>query len=197
MDKTLIEKLKKGDEKAFKSIYEQHYVFLCRFATQLLNDDSLAEEVVDDVIFYLWEHRAELEITISIRAYLIRSVRNRCLNEINSLRNRTFTSFSSITSEDNLAFWDTLLVDELHPLGRLIKQEMQDELDRCISELPNECRIVFMKSRFDGKKYAEISEELGISVNTVKYHITRALSLLQSRLGSYLKLIILYFFIEK
>ena len=197
MDKDLIEQLKKSDETAFKSIYEEHYVFLCRLATQLLNDISLAEEIVDDVIFYLWEHRTDLENIISLRAYLIRSVRNRCLNELNTLRNRTFSSFSSITPEENLDFLDTVLIDEIHPLGSLIHQEMQDELNRSIHNLPKECRNVFIKSRFEGKKYTEISEELGISVNTVKYHITKALTLLQSRLGDYLKLLILYFFLEK
>lgn len=85
MEKHIIERLKLGDEKAFKYIYDCHYVLLCRFAYQLLDDSSLSEEVVDDAIFYLWEHRADIEITYSIRAYLMRAVRNRCLNELNSL----------------------------------------------------------------------------------------------------------------
>lgn len=196
MDKNIIEQLKNGDEKTFKYIYEKHYVYLCRLAAQLLNDNSLAEEIVDDVIFYLWEHRTELEISVSLRAYLIRSVRNRCLNEINSLRNRTVSSFSSVTPEENLNFLETMLVDELHPLGNLIQQEMQIELKRCIHNLPNECRTVFLKSRFEGKKYVEISDELGISINTVKYHITKALTSIQAQLGNYLKLLISYFLLE-
>lgn len=54
MEETLIKRqLKQGDEKAFRYLYEQHYALLCRFATQLTNDASLAEEMVDDVIFYL------------------------------------------------------------------------------------------------------------------------------------------------
>lgn len=53
----------------------------------------------------------------------------------------------------------------------LLEQELEDELKRSIDELPLECRRVFYKSRFEQKKYEEIAEELGISVNTVKYHI--------------------------
>ena len=76
-EELLIEKLRKGDEKAFRLLYDRHYVLLCRFANQILNNAALAEEVVDDVIFYLWEHRQEVEIHYSIRAYLMRALRNR------------------------------------------------------------------------------------------------------------------------
>ena len=52
-DTLIIEHLRRGDEEAFKYIYERHYVLLCRFANQILNDAALSEEVVDDAIFYL------------------------------------------------------------------------------------------------------------------------------------------------
>lgn len=94
-DILIIEHLRRGDEEAFKYIYERHYVLLCRFANQILNDAALSEEVVDDAIFYLWEHRREIEITYSVRAYLMRAVRNRCLNELQSLRHRKELHFSS------------------------------------------------------------------------------------------------------
>ena len=62
MEKLIIEQLKQGNEDAFKYIYKQHYVLLCRFANQMLADAALAEEIVDDVIFYLWEHWDDIEI---------------------------------------------------------------------------------------------------------------------------------------
>ena len=196
MEELIIEKLKQGDQKAFKHIFDRHYVLLCRFANQILNDASLAEEIVDDAIFYLWEHREEIEITHSIRAYLIRAVRNRCINEINSLSHRTELNFSTYISSENIEFLDTIFMDEDHPLGALIEHELEDELIRCIESLPEECRRVFKKSRFEQKKYEEIAEELNISVNTVKYHIKNALSYLNSHLSDYLKIIIAYIFME-
>ena len=95
-DTLIIEHLRRGDEEAFKYIYERHYVLLCRFANQILNDAALSEEVVDDAIFYLWEHRREIEITYSVCAYLMRAVRNRCLNELQSLRHREELHFLSL-----------------------------------------------------------------------------------------------------
>ena len=195
IEKQIIERLKRGDERAFRYIYDHHYVLLCRFAEQLLNDLPLAEEVVDDVIFYLWEHRTEVEITYSLRAYLIRAVRNRCLNELNSLGNRIESRVSSLSVAENLEFLDAIFVEERTPLGHLLEQELEDELLRRIDELPSECKAVFKKSRFEGKKYEEIAEELHISVNTVKYHIKNALAYLQEKMGAYLKLLIIYIFI--
>ena len=195
IEKQIIERLKRGDERAFRYIYDRHYVLLCRFAEQLLNDLPLAEEVVDDVIFYLWEHRTEVEITYSLRAYLIRAVRNRCLNELNSLGNRIESRVSSLSVAENLEFLDAIFVEERTPLGHLLEQELEDELLRRIDELPSECKAVFKKSRFEGKKYEEIAEELHISVNTVRYHIKNALAYLQEKMGTYLKLLIIYIFI--
>lgn len=86
MEEALIKKhLKQGDERAFKYLYEQHYALLCRFAAQLTNDISLAEEMVDDVIFYLWEHHWYWEITnappakaVHVAASICPDIRNSC-----------------------------------------------------------------------------------------------------------------------
>lgn len=194
MEKQLIENLRRGDESAFRCIYDRYYESLCRFADLFLHDAALAEEIVDDVIFYLWEHRKEVEIAYSLRAYLMRSVRNRCLNELNSLSRREELRFSSFSLPENTEFLDSLFIEKGHPLGYLLEQELEDELSRGIEALPEECRTVFKKSRFEQKKYEEIAQELNISVNTVKYHIKNALAFLQKHVSSYLKLLLCYIF---
>ena len=75
--KLIVEQLKNGNEDAYKYIYDYHYVLLCHVANQYLNDNFLSETIVGDVIFHLWEIRETLNITISIRSYLIKAVRNR------------------------------------------------------------------------------------------------------------------------
>ena len=197
MEEQILEQLRRGDERAIKYIFDKYYLLLCRFANQILNDMPLSEEIVDDVIFYLWEHRTDIAITHTVRAYLLRSVRNRCLNEINSLAHRTERSLSTCLSDDNIEFLDTLFADTNHPLGMLIEHELEGEIMRTIASMPKECREVFKKSRFEQKKYEEIAEELGISVNTVKYHIKNALSYLNTHLSEYLKILILYILMEK
>lgn len=187
----IIGQLKKGDENAFRHIYERHYVLLCRYACQVLGDASLAEEVVDDAIFYLWEHRTDIEIESSVRAYLMRAVRNHCLNELNSRKRQNKLPLSAYLSEKNLEFLESVFVEDKHPLGHLLERELEDELLKNIEALPPECRTVFKKNRFEQKRYEEIASELHISVNTVKYHMKNALCLLRKAMEPYLKLLLI------
>lgn len=190
----IIAQLKEGDERAFRHIYDKHYALLYRYACQLLEDASLAEEVVDDTIFYLWEHRADIEIESSVRGYLMRAVRNHCLNELNSLKRQNELPLSSYLSEKNLEFLESVFVEDKHPLGYLLEQELENELLRNIEALPPECRAVFKKNRFEQKKYEDIASELHISVNTVKYHMKNALALLRKALQPYLEMLLIAFF---
>ena len=89
---------------------------------------------------------------------------------------------------------DKMMISDSHPLGTLLERELEEEIYKAIDKLPDECRRVFDKSRFEGKSYEEISQELGISVNTVKYHIKNALASLQTNLSKYLITLLLFFF---
>lgn len=66
-----------GEIAAFRELFDRYYAPLCRFAEFWLRDRASAEEVVLDVYTHVWQHAAELRITVSVRAYLFRAVRNR------------------------------------------------------------------------------------------------------------------------
>ena len=80
----IVEQLKIGNEDAYQYIYDRHYALLCHVASGYVKDQFLAETIVGDTIFHLWEIRETLEISVSIRSYLVRAVRNRCINYLNS-----------------------------------------------------------------------------------------------------------------
>ena len=182
-EELIIKQLKDGNEKAYKYLYDHHYVVLCHIANQYINDYFLAESIVSDVMFHLWEIRENLDISISIRSYLIRSVRNRCLNYLNIKSERQEISFSCLPFDKNLDL--NYFLSEEHPLGSLLEQELENKIKDEIQNLPDDCRRVFMKSRFEGKKYEEIAQELDFSVNTVKYDMKKALSILRKNLSDY------------
>lgn len=68
----------------------------------------------------------------------------------------------------------------------LLSKELEEEISNAINSLPKECQTVFLKSRMENKKNQEIADELGISINTVKYHLKNALKFLRERLEKYL-----------
>lgn len=190
-EKLIVDQLKRGNEEAYKYIYDHHYVLLCHVANQYVRDAFLAETIVGDVIFHLWEIRDSLNITTSVRSYLIRAVRNRCLDYINSEPEKKEVSFSGLVPQDMPE--EGYLQSDNYPLGTLLERELENEIRIAIRKLPAECRRVFEKSRFEEKKYEEIAAELNISINTVKYHIKNALALLQKELSKYLIALYLLF----
>lgn len=174
----------------FQRIYADYYTLMCRYALQFLADEVLAEEVVEEVIFHLWETRNTLSIDTDLRAYLFRSVRNRCLNELSSLRHRSEVAFSAFSSPEHIELLQMVFDGGESALDRIINNELAAELDACIRELPVECRRVFEKSRLEQKCYQEIADELGISINTVKYHMKHALQVLQRRVKEVIGLLV-------
>jgi len=183
-EKEIILQLKRGEEIAYRHIFDHHYQVLCRIANEFLKDDFLSETIVGDVIFHLWEKREELNIQTSLRAYLVRSVRNRCINYLQQEYVRKETN--DLPSDDALQSAGIHSVSDHYPLATLLEKELENEIVKSIENLPEECRTVFEMSRFQNLKYLEIADKLGISVNTVKYHIKNALAKLSYDLNKYL-----------
>lgn len=180
----LIQSLREGLPEAYKLLFAQHYEVLCHFASGFVKDDFLAETIVSDVIFHIWEVREAIVIETSIRKYLLKSVRNRCINYLNSsyYKNEGETASRDIS---NLSVVKYLKNDD-YPLGRLLEKELETVIEEAINNLPEQCRRIFCMSRFDGMKYQEIADEMSISVNTVKFYMKKALTQLREDLNKYI-----------
>lgn len=185
--------LRQGSDDAFRYLYRHHYAAMCMVAWDYVGSRTLAESIVSDVIFKLWENHEKIEIHTSIRAYLVTATRHQCLDFLKSKVNRREVLVGHIThgdDEHNEIFSN--LSDNDCPLGRLLEQELEGKVQDAIDALPPATRNVFLKSRIEGCKYEEISRDEGISVNTVKYHIKQALRLIDSYLYRYIHLLILF-----
>jgi len=118
-----------------------------------------SEEIVQEVMFKIWVNRNSLNITGSIRSYLIRAVRNSCLNLLKHLDVR----------EDYRVRHESMDQGSYSsPEELMIVSELEQKIRNAIDDLPMERRKIFILSRYDGLSYAEIAEELGISIKTVE-----------------------------
>lgn len=175
----IIKGIKRGDDKAYRLLFSTYYHRLFCIARQYYPDDFVADTIVGDVIFYLWENRDTLTINTSINAYLIRSVRNYAINYL--LHKQTEREVSLSHFNETNAHQALFLSDD-YPLGTLIEKELTATVLKEIENLPDETRQVFKLSRMEELTYDEIALRQNISVNTVKYHIKQALSILRKRL---------------
>lgn len=182
-ERLIVNGLKAGDTEAYRYIYDTHYRALCYAADRYVHDRFVAETIVGDLIFRLWERRASLDITTSLRTYLSQGVRHACIDYLRSKRQRYEVAVSRLDEQGALP--EPADSTEADPLTAVIGSELEDRVDEAVAALPPECRRVFEMSRFMGKKHAEIASELGISVSTVKYHVRNAMKLLSDSLGRF------------
>lgn len=154
MEQQIINQLKEGNEEAYKYLYRHHYALLCHIANEYVNDRFLAETLVGDVIFHLWEIHTSLNIQSSLRSYLIQSVRNRCLDYLSSQKEKNEVIFSKLSPDEDVK--ERYLLSDNYPLGILLEQELENEILSAIESLPEECKKVFLKSRFEEKNMKKL-----------------------------------------
>ena len=182
----LIDGIRNGDMLAFEELYNQYYVFLCVVAEHIVKNSSDAEEIVSDVFFRLWSIREKIEITTSLKGYLVKAVHNTSLNYLERDRFINHNSERLNSKDKRLLAWDSD-----YPLGQLYEKEVIEALDNSIASLPEACRNIFLLSRKDNLKYSDIACKLEISVNTVKTQIKIALAHLRKDLKDYLTILII------
>ena len=191
-ENNIIERLRRGEEDAFRYIYDTYYGYLCAIAKGYLSDNEAAETVVGDVIYNIWEMRENLNIHTSLRSYLIRSVKNRSINYLQQEYISKEISINSLPEYTEIKSF--YFIEKEHPLEKVLESELEKTIAAAIGNLPEECRTAFILSRIYNKKYDEIADQMGISVNTVKYHIKNALSKLRLELKDYLIILLLFLF---
>ena len=140
----LVRQLKNGVDAAYKYLYDQHYQILCHVAAQYVKDDFLAETIVGDVIFHLWEVRETIEIDTSVRSYLMTCVRNRCIDYLKSQYHQ-----KELTALQDFPVFNYIKGDD-YPLGRLLEQELAFENKRWLDLIHyNVAEIIYTYTCFD------------------------------------------------
>jgi RNA polymerase sigma-70 factor (ECF subfamily) len=172
-DEQLFAMMADGKAAAYSEIYERYWPVLFIHATKILQNENDAMDIVQDVFTTLWLKRHDIEIKVSLKAYLYTSVRNQTLNHIqkSKSRDRYLSSLLSFVSESKSE------VEE-----RLIFKEFNQLIDEEINQLPAKTKAIFELSRKHGYSNGKIADELKITPNTVKKTINRAIKKIKLKL---------------
>ena len=177
----LLSKLQQGDKKAFNTLFRKYYPTLCAYAHRFVDLED-AEEIVQDVMLWLWENREILLIESSLSQYLLKMIYHRALNRIaqKEVKYRADTLFY----EKNQAM--------IYDVDFYQIEELTKRIHTAIAALPESYREAFIMHRFKDMSYKEIAELLNISTKTVDYRIQQALKLLRKELKEFLSLALIF-----
>lgn len=169
--------------KAWERIYIDYYSSLCHYALKILNDQELAEDLVQGAIIKLWETPLHFDDIASFNAYLYRMVNNNCLKEIRD-RDR---------EDKRLKEWAFFTDDlETESLSAVIFEEVIRKLRDVIDKMPPKRKEVILLS-MKKMKNEEISDVLNISLNTVKKHKKEAYAVIKKAIQSDIFLFSIFF----
>lgn len=165
----------------FDQIFREYYQSMKVYAKRYLIDDDIAVDMVQDVFYNLWKNKDDFIPVGSMKSYLFSAVYYKCLNYI---RHEKFTVHSESISEGspdsiNLYYYEQISANP----DSSFSNEILLQLKTAISELPDQCRRIFILSRKLGLKNREIAEFLGISIKVVEKQISKALSILHDRIN--------------
>lgn len=165
------------DSRSFEELFRNYFTSLMMFARKILVEEDDAREVVHNVFIALWEKREEIDLTTSLKSYLFTSVHNRSLNVLRDRKKFADEELPEVAGD-----WDVSTQIE--------SMELEEKIMEAIHTLPEKCRRVFELNRFEGLKYSEIAQQLGISVKTVENHMSKALKILREKLIYYMTLLL-------
>ena len=179
-DEEVLEELRIGNKKAYEFLFRKYYPILCAYASRFVCLED-AEEIAQDVLFWLWEKRSEVLINKSLGQYLIRTTYHKALNLI---------EHQKVQSKAENAFYEQMPY-LLQASDYCHFDELKKVLKGAIDSLPLTYREAFVMHRFQDKTYKEIAVELNVSPKTVDYRIQQALKVLREDLKDYLPLLAL------
>jgi RNA polymerase sigma-70 factor (ECF subfamily) len=164
-EKELLVKLKAGDKSAFEQIYRLYSNRLFGNLLKLLQSETEAQEILQEVFLKIWQNRALIDPEKSFRSYLFKIAENKVFDFFRKAAMQKRVQNQLLQHSDI----DTTLVDKM-----VSDKENEALLAKAIDHLPPQRKQVFVMVKLQGKTYKEVSDELGISSSTISDHIVKA-----------------------
>lgn len=170
-DEDCYNRLRAGDESAFRHLIGVYGPVLCRYADRIIMNSAAAEDIVTEVLVKVWEKRETFHSFTNVKRFFYVAARNASLQYIRDRQReqRKFEAFNEVYTD--------VAVDEV------IYAEMMVELQKAIAALPDKMREVFIMGYIRQLSNQEIAAQLNLSDQTVRNQKTKALSIIRNKLG--------------
>lgn len=173
-EENLLTRIKQGDHNAMKAIFMAYYDLVFLTIRRMVNDFSTADDIAQEVFIDIWSKRNTITISSSLSSYVKKMAVNKTLNHIRQSKKQLFQEELDV----NISMPD-------HADGLMDLNSLEEYIHRHIDLLPEQCRLIFVLSRFEEMSNKEIAEHLGLSVKTIENQMTKALRTLKTALEIY------------
>ena len=181
-----------GDESAFDVLFARYETQALSFIHRLIGDQSRTEALGQEAFLRIFKDAKSYQYPRSFTTWFYTIVRNLCKNEL-----RWRSRHPTVSIEENIGhsehsssdrasrIGDMLKSDSTDPLEAMVLRERNSRLERAMDELPDLERDILILNRFQGLKYREISEIVGVPIGTVRVRIYSALETLRKSIKDY------------
>lgn len=154
----------------FDNLFKSHFGDLVGFVCSYVNDEEVAKDIVHDVFLVVLKNQKKLDRSYSLKSYLFTLSKNYALNYLKHLRVVVMNERQVIEVLENAD-------EEINAY-----EQRMTRLNEKLDALSGKQREALMKCFVEGQKYKDVADEMGISINSLKTHISRGLKFLREEL---------------
>ena len=172
-EKLILAKIAKGDQQAFGILFNFYRNKVYGYALTILQEDTAAEEIVQDVFIKLWIRRKILLTIENFGGFLRTTTRNETLNALKKIASEQKNYQIANQNESDI---DSGTENEIQ------FRETKKLLDAAIEKLPPQQKLVYNLCHIEGLKQKDVAEKLNLSPLTVKTHLRDAVKSIKNYL---------------
>jgi RNA polymerase sigma-70 factor (ECF subfamily) len=188
-DEVLMMRFQGGDRAAFVSLVKRHKTPVYNFIMRLVRSSSAAEDLTQDVFVKVVQSAVDFKHESKFSTWAYSIARNLCIDHLRKMAHRQHTSLDQARGDgpDGPTLLDR--TPDRHPSASVertvIGSELGQRIARCVEDLPQEQREVFLLREIGHLPFKDIAGITGVSENTVKSRMRYALERLQENLAEY------------
>lgn len=153
----------------FEQVFKDNWELMYQSAYSKIGDQSIVEDILQEIFIDIWQRRDSLEIKSGIKAYLLTAVKYQVMKHFDELAkvraNSSNTLPESFYEENIFGF-----------------EELYNEIEIAVEMLPPRAQLVFRMSRLEGYSADEIADKLKISPQTVHNQLSKSLKIMRGEL---------------
>ena len=182
-DVQLMQLVSKGDTAAFEKLIERHQTLVAGTIARMLGSNSDVEDIAQQVFIRVWKSAGRYVPRAKFTTWLLKITRNLVFNELRRSKRRAQVPLQIEPGAEELPLKDEATAS---PDASLLETELQQAIEKAITELPESQRMAIVLRRYEELSYEQIAEILDLSVPAVKSVLFRARTELRVRLSKYL-----------